>query len=188
MIIRCKPVDLALTQAIFTHPDIIPCDSPTTPCDSPTTPCDSPTNPCDSPSTLVTHPPPLVTHPPPLVTHPPPLKTHPPLHMAQFTREPGRFNFWSPRTQMGKLRIWKNVIILSLGFLFLFTSFQSISNLQSTMNSDEGLGTSSLAMVYGKFLSTSRVGVGCRMSDVRLSPFLLFFYDGITFERFELEG
>ena len=72
--------------------------------------------------------------------------------MAQFIQAPGLFNFWSPRTQMEKLRIWKNVIILSMGFLLNFTAFQTISNLQSTMNSDEGLGTSSLAMVYGKLL------------------------------------
>ena len=72
--------------------------------------------------------------------------------MAEFTREPGMLNFWSPRVQMKKLRIWKNVIILSFGFVLLFTAFQSISNLQSTMNKDEGLGTTSLAMVYGKFV------------------------------------
>ena len=72
--------------------------------------------------------------------------------MAEFSREPGILNFWSPRVHMKKLRIWKNVIILSFGFVLLFTAFQSISNLQSTMNSDEGLGTTSLAMVYGRSL------------------------------------
>ena len=34
---------------------------------------------------------------------------------------------------------------------------------------------------------SSRVGVGCRMSDV-VCPLLFFFHDGITFERFELQS
>ena len=72
--------------------------------------------------------------------------------MAQLNCAPGPFNFWSPRTQMEKLRIWKNVFILSLGFLLNFTAFRTICNLQSTMNSDEGLGTSSLAMISASFI------------------------------------
>ncbi|XP_076111925.1 protein unc-93 homolog A-like [Mytilus galloprovincialis] len=50
---------------------------------------------------------------------------------------------------MGRVRILKNVFVVSIGFMFLFTSFQSLSNLQSTLNKDEGLGTGGLAVVYG---------------------------------------
>lgn len=42
----------------------------------------------------------------------------------------------------------KNVLVVSFGFLLLFTAFQSIQNLQSSINSDQGLGTSSLATIY----------------------------------------
>ncbi|VDI65284.1 Hypothetical predicted protein [Mytilus galloprovincialis] len=50
---------------------------------------------------------------------------------------------------MGRMRILKNVFVVSIGFMFLFTSFQSLSNLQSTLNKDEGLGTGGLSVVYG---------------------------------------
>lgn len=37
-----------------------------------------------------------------------------------------------------KFQIIKNVIIISGGFLFLFTAFQSLQNLQSSLNADKG--------------------------------------------------
>lgn len=37
-----------------------------------------------------------------------------------------------------KIYITKNVIIISGGFLFLFTAFQSLQNLQSSLNATEG--------------------------------------------------
>ncbi|XP_023214108.1 protein unc-93 homolog A-like [Centruroides sculpturatus] len=48
-----------------------------------------------------------------------------------------------------KLSIFKNLLVLSFGFLLLFTAFQSLSNLQSSINSAKGLGTASLSVIYG---------------------------------------
>lgn len=50
---------------------------------------------------------------------------------------------------MAKRTILKNIVIVSFGFLFLFTSFQSLSNLQSSLNKEDGLGTGGLSIVYG---------------------------------------
>lgn len=48
-----------------------------------------------------------------------------------------------------KCQILRNVVAVSFGFLFLFTSFQSLTNLQSTLNKEEGLGTGGLSIIYG---------------------------------------
>lgn len=53
------------------------------------------------------------------------------------------------RVKMSEIRIIKNVAAVSLGFLCLFTSFQSLSNLQSSLNKDDGLGVAGLAVIYG---------------------------------------
>lgn len=47
-----------------------------------------------------------------------------------------------------KEQIYKNLIIISLAWLLQFTAFQSMANLQSSLNSDEGLGTASLSTIY----------------------------------------
>lgn len=59
----------------------------------------------------------------------------------------------TPNIRQGSLpftrgRVVKNILVVSFGFLLLFTAFQSLSNLQSSLNSDEGLGTASLAVIY----------------------------------------
>ena len=51
--------------------------------------------------------------------------------------------------KMSKARIIKNLLVVSLGFLCLFTSFQSLSNLQSSLNKEDGLGVGGLATIYG---------------------------------------
>ncbi|CAC5397836.1 Protein unc-93 homolog A,UNC93-like protein [Mytilus coruscus] len=48
-----------------------------------------------------------------------------------------------------KCQILRNVFVVSLGFVFLFTSFQSLQNLQSTLNKEEGIGTGGLSIIYG---------------------------------------
>ncbi|KAL5021975.1 hypothetical protein ScPMuIL_001130, partial [Solemya velum] len=53
---------------------------------------------------------------------------------------------------MTKFQILRNLFIVSFGFLLLFTSFQSLSNLQSSLNKEEGLGTGTLAIVYGALI------------------------------------
>ncbi|KAF0288150.1 UNC93-like protein [Amphibalanus amphitrite] len=45
-------------------------------------------------------------------------------------------------------KILKNVVAISFAFMCLFTSFQGISNLQSSINSEGGVGTMSQAAVY----------------------------------------
>ncbi|XP_013782499.1 protein unc-93 homolog A-like [Limulus polyphemus] len=47
-----------------------------------------------------------------------------------------------------KIKIIKNLLVISFGFLLLFTAFQSLSNLQSSVNSVQGLGTASLSVIY----------------------------------------
>ncbi|XP_038050547.1 protein unc-93 homolog A-like [Patiria miniata] len=48
----------------------------------------------------------------------------------------------------GSRRIYKNLLIICLAFLFLFTAFQALSNLQSSINCDAGLGLASLSTIY----------------------------------------
>ncbi|CAH0585566.1 unnamed protein product [Chrysodeixis includens] len=45
-------------------------------------------------------------------------------------------------------RIVKNVVVISLAFMFHFTAYSGAANLQSSINADAGLGTASLAAVY----------------------------------------
>ena len=46
-------------------------------------------------------------------------------------------------------RIYKNLILISLAFLLLFTAFGTTSSLQSSINEVDGLGTWSQAVLYG---------------------------------------
>ena len=55
----------------------------------------------------------------------------------------------SSEFSMTKCQIIKNILVVSVAFLFLFTAFQSLSNLQSSLNREEGLGTVGLCVVYG---------------------------------------
>ncbi|XP_071529452.1 UNC93-like protein [Panulirus ornatus] len=48
--------------------------------------------------------------------------------------------------KMEKFRILKNVVIISIAFMFLFTSFNSMANLQSSINKVEG--TAALSTLY----------------------------------------
>ena len=47
-----------------------------------------------------------------------------------------------------KRRIYKNLILISFAFLLLFTAFGTTGSLQSSINEVDGLGTSSLAVIY----------------------------------------
>lgn len=62
-----------------------------------------------------------------------------------------------------KRNINKNIIIISCGFLFLFTAFQSLQNLQSSLNPDEGLGLASLCVIYASLI----------MSCIFVPPFMI---------------
>ena len=52
-------------------------------------------------------------------------------------------------SRMTKNQIIKNLIVMSISYLFLFTAFQSLQNLQSSLNKEEGLGTAGLSVIYG---------------------------------------
>ncbi|CAC5397843.1 Protein unc-93 homolog A [Mytilus coruscus] len=87
---------------------------------------------------------------------------------------------------IGKTKILKNVLV-SIGFMFLFTSFQSLSNLQSTLNKDEGLGTGGLSVVYGAlvvscmlFPSFVIAHLGCKWT-VALSMWCYIVYMALNF-------
>lgn len=47
-----------------------------------------------------------------------------------------------------KFKIYKNLIVIGIAWIFLFTAFQSMANLQSSLNTDEGLGVASLSTIY----------------------------------------
>ncbi|XP_039251352.2 protein unc-93 homolog A-like [Styela clava] len=51
-----------------------------------------------------------------------------------------------------KFNIMKNILLICLSFLLNFTAFAGISNLQSSLNPDEGLGTGSLSIIYGSLI------------------------------------
>ncbi|XP_076438558.1 UNC93-like protein [Babylonia areolata] len=53
---------------------------------------------------------------------------------------------------MTKFKIFKNVGVVSLGFLFLFTSFQSMANLQTSLNKEDGVGAYSLSTIYATLI------------------------------------
>ena len=56
---------------------------------------------------------------------------------------------------MTKFGIYKNLIVLSLSFVLLFSSLGSFSNIQSTVNIEDGLGTTGLAVLYAVMVFTS---------------------------------
>lgn len=51
-----------------------------------------------------------------------------------------------------KFRIYRNVLIISFSFLLLFVAFESMSKLQSSINTVGGLGVWSNAMVYASLI------------------------------------
>lgn len=51
--------------------------------------------------------------------------------------------------KMSKFQVLKNLVVVSVAFLFLFTAFQSLSNLQSSLNREDGIGTVGLSVIYG---------------------------------------
>ncbi|KAM9316719.1 protein unc-93 homolog A-like [Gastrophryne carolinensis] len=52
-------------------------------------------------------------------------------------------------------RHMKNIIVVSFGFLLLFTAFGGLQSLQSSLNADEGLGVASLSIIYGALIISS---------------------------------
>ncbi|XP_068926523.1 protein unc-93 homolog A-like [Petaurus breviceps papuanus] len=49
----------------------------------------------------------------------------------------------------------KNVIIIAIGFLFLFTAYGALQNLQSSLNKAAGLGVTTLSVIYASIVVSS---------------------------------
>lgn len=74
-----------------------------------------------------------------------------------------------PVTVQSNFTIIKNVVVVSFGFLLLFTSFQSLQNLQSSLNQEGNLGLYSLIIIYAAlilscmFVPPAMIGrIGCK--------------------------
>ncbi|XP_075056800.1 protein unc-93 homolog A-like isoform X1 [Mixophyes fleayi] len=52
-------------------------------------------------------------------------------------------------------RYLKNILVVSFGFLLLYTAFGGLQSLQSSLNADEGLGVASLSVIYGAHIISS---------------------------------
>ena len=52
-------------------------------------------------------------------------------------------------THLPKWRIWKNLLSLSLAYTFVYTSYTSLQNLESSLNAQSGLGVITLSCVFG---------------------------------------
>ena len=77
------------------------------------------------------------------------------------------------QTKKAKRLILCNILVISCAFFFLFTSYHSLQNLQSSLNPDKGLGLISLSVVYGAMMASSFclssyviTRVGCKMTMV----------------------
>jgi hypothetical protein len=53
--------------------------------------------------------------------------------------------------RISKAACYKNLIVFSFAYFFLFCAFNSLLYLQSSLNADKGLGTISLFVVYASF-------------------------------------
>ncbi|XP_064365406.1 protein unc-93 homolog A isoform X3 [Dromaius novaehollandiae] len=49
----------------------------------------------------------------------------------------------------------KNVLVISFGFLLLFTAYGGLQSLQSSLHSEEGLGVASLSVIYAALIFSS---------------------------------
>lgn len=53
--------------------------------------------------------------------------------------------------EFSKRRIIKNLLVICMGLLLLFTAYNGLSMLQSTMNQEQGIGVASQAIIYAGF-------------------------------------
>ena len=54
----------------------------------------------------------------------------------------------------------KNVLVISLGFLLLFTAYDGLQFLQSSIHTEDGLGLASLSVIYGTYAAATISGLG----------------------------
>ena len=58
----------------------------------------------------------------------------------------------TPETKSQKRRIYKNVLLVSISFLLLFVAFESMSKLQSSINTVDNLGLWSSVVIYASLI------------------------------------
>ena len=63
----------------------------------------------------------------------------------------GQAGSWS------KVRIYKNLLLMGTSFVFLFTAYQALCNLQSSINCNDGLGLACLSASYAMVIVSGRV-------------------------------
>jgi len=75
----------------------------------------------------------------------------PPVVANNSSTNDGKLNqrLYEPRE---RFIITKNVIVIGLAFMIHFTAFHGTSNLQSSVNADKALGTTTLAVIYGSLI------------------------------------
>ncbi|XP_029984620.1 protein unc-93 homolog A-like [Sphaeramia orbicularis] len=52
-------------------------------------------------------------------------------------------------------RNFKNVLVVSIGFLSLFTAYGGLQSLQSSLNAEQGMGVASLSVIYASIIISS---------------------------------
>ncbi|CAJ1077972.1 protein unc-93 homolog A [Xyrichtys novacula] len=52
-------------------------------------------------------------------------------------------------------RNFKNILVVSVGFLSLFTAYGGLQSLQSSLNAEEGMGVASLSVIYASIIISS---------------------------------
>ncbi|KAJ8009050.1 hypothetical protein DPEC_G00084810 [Dallia pectoralis] len=70
-------------------------------------------------------------------------------------------------------RNMKNVLVVSIGFLSLFTAYGGLQSLQSSLNAEEGMGVTSLSVIYASIIVSSMFlppilikNIGCKWTIV----------------------
>ena len=92
----------------------------------------------------------------------------------------------TPPDGLSKFLVWKNCLVLSFSMMLLVTAHVSFESLQSTLNSEESLGTAGLTVLYATFacanlflvvFTTSRVSHK-RILVVSMTTYLLYICTG----------
>ncbi|KAL4235140.1 Ion channel regulatory protein UNC-93 [Mactra antiquata] len=67
---------------------------------------------------------------------------------------------------ISKVGIIRNLLVISISFMFEFSAFNSFSSLQSSLNKEEGLGTTGQAVIYAAMVLSSLLLTPVTMSRV----------------------
>jgi hypothetical protein len=101
-------------------------------------------------------------------------QTHTPGHNTDVNAMP----IYSPKETT---RMTKNIHVVSIGFLLLFTAYNGMSNLLSSFYPDDGLGTYTNATVYGFLIISSLFVPSFMMRQLTVKWSLVLSMLGYTF-------